>query len=114
MVFGSKQAGSTRFRSKRDGVSIFVNNVSKRIHPAALKESFQSYGKVVDVFIAYNHIKRRCSPTTFAFVRFNRFEDARVAIAKANGRRMDGFYSSTSKFLLRIGQCTHQAWINEM
>ncbi|KAE8662788.1 hypothetical protein F3Y22_tig00113124pilonHSYRG00059 [Hibiscus syriacus] len=38
--------------------SISVNNVSKRIHSSSLKDVFQSYGEVIDVFIAYRNKKK--------------------------------------------------------
>ncbi|KAK8523153.1 hypothetical protein V6N12_047683 [Hibiscus sabdariffa] len=58
-------------RRRRPGVSIFVDNISRRIHQNTLKEAFQVYGRVVEVFIAYNSLKRLGKPTTFAFVSFS-------------------------------------------
>ncbi|KAK9006183.1 hypothetical protein V6N11_035228 [Hibiscus sabdariffa] len=78
-------------RRRRPGVSVFVDNISRRIHQNTLKEAFQVHGRVVEVFIAYNSLKRLGKPTTFAFVRFEGEEDALKAIAKSNGRLMDGF-----------------------
>ncbi|GMI88190.1 hypothetical protein HRI_002488300 [Hibiscus trionum] len=86
---------SWRNRSKwsyrRQGCSVFVENVSKRIHYNALRMAFQEYGRVEDTYIAYKNSKRRSKPTTFAFVRFNREMEAKEAVRKGNGRRMDGF-----------------------
>ncbi|KAL4309565.1 hypothetical protein GQ457_01G031530 [Hibiscus cannabinus] len=76
---------------KREGVSVFVNFVSKRIHPKTLREAFEAYGRIVDVFIAYNNAKRLGMRSTFAFVRFTSFKEALLAVEKANNRIMDGF-----------------------
>ncbi|GMJ02655.1 hypothetical protein HRI_003934700 [Hibiscus trionum] len=76
---------------RRLGVSIFVDNVSRRIHLKTLKEAFQEYGTVVDVYMAYGNQKRRNKPIVFAFVRFSNKEEAKSAIQKGNGRIMDGF-----------------------
>ncbi|GMJ13339.1 hypothetical protein HRI_005003100 [Hibiscus trionum] len=73
------------------GFSVFVDNVSKRIHHLTLKEAFLTYGEVVDVFMAYKNRSRRNKLTTFAFVRFRTEREARMAINKGNGRLMDGF-----------------------
>ncbi|KAL4282967.1 hypothetical protein GQ457_16G007830 [Hibiscus cannabinus] len=77
--------------SRHTGFSVFIDNVSKRIHRTTLGEAFEEYGKVLDVFVAYHNIKRRSSATTFAFVRFRLKGEAQNAIVKANGRIMDGF-----------------------
>ncbi|KAL4323977.1 hypothetical protein GQ457_11G027850 [Hibiscus cannabinus] len=76
---------------RRLGVSIFVDNISKRIHQRSLWEAFQEYGSVLDVFIAYNSTRRRGKATTFAFERFGNEEEAKSALVKAKGRWMDGF-----------------------
>ncbi|KAK8475304.1 hypothetical protein V6N11_084151 [Hibiscus sabdariffa] len=55
-----------------------------------LREAFQEYGIVRDVYIAYNNIKRIHGRLTFAFVRFDYEADARRAIDRAYGRKMDG------------------------
>ncbi|GMI66766.1 hypothetical protein HRI_000345900 [Hibiscus trionum] len=76
---------------RRQGCTVYVENVSKRIHYNALRMAFQEYGRVEDTYIAYKNSKRRAMPTTFAFVRFNREMEAKKAVLKGNGRRMDGF-----------------------
>ncbi|KAE8718592.1 hypothetical protein F3Y22_tig00110010pilonHSYRG00005 [Hibiscus syriacus] len=70
---------------------VFVNNVSKRIHPSALKEAFQVYGVVIDVYIAYRSVKRQSSGSTFAFVRFGRLSEANTAVRREDSRVIDGF-----------------------
>ncbi|KAK8994597.1 hypothetical protein V6N11_045677 [Hibiscus sabdariffa] len=77
---------------RRYGFPIFVDNVSKRIHQSSLREAFQTYGSVVDVFVAYKNQKRKNKATTFAFVRFRSQMEALGAIRLANGRRMDGHH----------------------
>ncbi|KAK8665826.1 hypothetical protein V6N13_005984 [Hibiscus sabdariffa] len=73
------------------GVAVFVNFVSKRIHPSTPKDAFETYGKVIDVFIAINNIKRRDMRSTFAFVSFSNLKEAMNAINGANNRKIDGF-----------------------
>ncbi|GMJ03208.1 hypothetical protein HRI_003990000 [Hibiscus trionum] len=86
----AKAAGENKVR-RRLGVSIFVDNVSRRIHPKTLKEAFLEYGSMVDVYMAYRNQRKRNKPTVFAFVRFSKKEEAELAILKGNGRIMDGF-----------------------
>ncbi|KAK9006840.1 hypothetical protein V6N11_019171 [Hibiscus sabdariffa] len=76
---------------RRKGVAVFVNYVSKRIHPLALREAFSEYGKVLDVYIAFNNRKRTGSRSMFAFVRFSNVLEAMAAVEMTNGRLMDGF-----------------------
>ncbi|KAL4386551.1 hypothetical protein GQ457_09G024140 [Hibiscus cannabinus] len=73
------------------GVSVFINHVSKRIQTATLKEAFEEYGKVLDVYIAYHNPRRAKMRSTFAFVRFSNVWEAMNAVEMANNRKMDGF-----------------------
>ncbi|KAL4320202.1 hypothetical protein GQ457_18G015870 [Hibiscus cannabinus] len=83
-----------RARSRK-GVAVFIINVSKRIHPTTLREAFSEYGKIYDVYIAFNNRKRRGLRSTFAFVRFSNVLEAMNAVDLANGRLMDGFRIKT-------------------
>ncbi|KAK8564991.1 hypothetical protein V6N12_058567 [Hibiscus sabdariffa] len=83
--------GISSVRGYRDGVLVFINFVSKRIHKSGLKEAFVVYGKVLDVYIAYNNTKRVGMNNTFAFVRFSCLGEALRAVNQGNGRLMDGF-----------------------
>ncbi|GMI96136.1 hypothetical protein HRI_003282900 [Hibiscus trionum] len=81
-----------KVRSRRSsGYTMFINNISKRIHHLTLKEAFEIYGNVVDVYIAYWNPARKMKRSTFAFVRFKTEGEAMKAVEKANGRLMDGF-----------------------
>ncbi|KAK9042894.1 hypothetical protein V6N11_071248 [Hibiscus sabdariffa] len=82
---------SSRELRRRLGHTVFVENVSKRIHVSALKEAFQCYGQVVDVYIAYRNKKHLRDLTTFSFVRFKSIEDADCAARSGDKRKMDGF-----------------------
>ncbi|KAK8593619.1 hypothetical protein V6N13_042814 [Hibiscus sabdariffa] len=68
-----------------------MNFVSKNIHLKSLKEAFMAYDNVLDVYIAYNNIKRAGMKSTFAFVRFSKMEESLLAVHQANNRLMDGF-----------------------
>ncbi|GMI83978.1 hypothetical protein HRI_002067100 [Hibiscus trionum] len=76
---------------RRSGVSIFIDNVSKRIHPNTLKEALKGYGVVTDTYIAYWNRSRRNNPTTFAFARFRSVREALEAVRKGNGSMMEGY-----------------------
>ncbi|GMJ09231.1 hypothetical protein HRI_004592300 [Hibiscus trionum] len=80
-----------RIGSRRLGFTVFVNYVSKRIHYRTLKEAFEGYGSVRDVFVAYNSLRRRGSSSTFAFVRFKSLDEAKNAVKEGNERLLDGF-----------------------
>ncbi|KAK9011946.1 hypothetical protein V6N11_040017 [Hibiscus sabdariffa] len=54
-------------RVNRRGVLVFINNVSKRIQPSTLREAFQEYGNITDVYIAYYNPRRIRFESTFAF-----------------------------------------------
>ncbi|GMJ13842.1 hypothetical protein HRI_005053400 [Hibiscus trionum] len=86
----SQSLGGARI-NRRLGFSVFVDNISKRIHKETLKESLASAGKISDIYVAYNNPKRILNPTTFAFVRFRSEEEGRRAIQENNGRMMDRF-----------------------
>ncbi|GMI85574.1 hypothetical protein HRI_002226700 [Hibiscus trionum] len=90
------RSGSARGRVRapilrRLGVSIFIDNVSKRIHPRTLKEALSGFGVVADTYIAYWNRRRRNNPITFAFARFSSEGEAIAAVREGNGRMMDGF-----------------------
>lgn len=76
-------------RAEEDGraklVSVFISNLSCRIPRSALWEAFNSYGKVMDVFIKFTSFK----PFTFGFVRYQSVEECERAISEANLRWMD-------------------------
>ncbi|KAK9019120.1 hypothetical protein V6N11_034159 [Hibiscus sabdariffa] len=74
-----------------EGFSVFIIYVSKRIHKLELREAFAVYGMVLDVYITYNNPRRSGMKSTFAFVRFNRLDEALKAVKQGNGRLMDGF-----------------------
>ncbi|KAK8568765.1 hypothetical protein V6N12_007307 [Hibiscus sabdariffa] len=92
---GYRSVASRAIR-RRPGHTVFVENVSKRIHVSTLREVFQSYGQVVDVYIAYWNRKRVRNSTTFAFVRFMSPEEARGAVRMGDNRKMDGYNINVS------------------
>ncbi|KAK9042828.1 hypothetical protein V6N11_071183 [Hibiscus sabdariffa] len=57
-------AGSSSVFQKRRGFSVFVDNVSKRIHYFTLREAFSAYGEIVDVYVAYRSKRRSWRRTT--------------------------------------------------
>ncbi|KAL4379875.1 hypothetical protein GQ457_02G034280 [Hibiscus cannabinus] len=86
------RSSSSFEESSVGGFAVFINYVSRRIHRLALMEAFSEYGKVVNVYIAYNNFKRRKYKSTFAFVRFSKREEADRAVKLGDYRKMDGFF----------------------
>ncbi|KAK8999104.1 hypothetical protein V6N11_070282 [Hibiscus sabdariffa] len=85
-------SGNNRIlQRRRSGFSVFIVNVSKRIHHSTLKEALQVYGEILDTFIAHNNPRRSLKATTFAFVRFKEELGAKRAVLNGSGRLMDGF-----------------------
>ncbi|KAK8626189.1 hypothetical protein V6N13_133841 [Hibiscus sabdariffa] len=78
--------------SSRKGADVFVNYVSKRVHPRSLREAFEEYVKVLDVYVAYNNRRRLGMRSTFTFVRFSIQQEVEVAVNNANNREMDVFF----------------------
>ncbi|XVF06595.1 hypothetical protein REPUB_Repub06bG0062500 [Reevesia pubescens] len=76
--------------------SVFVENLSSRISRGALWEAFNTYGRVVDVFIPKSFPGRDRS-FTFAFVRFKLESEAMKAIKEGNKRMMGGRIIGVSK-----------------
>ncbi|XVF15143.1 hypothetical protein REPUB_Repub09cG0124200 [Reevesia pubescens] len=70
---------------------VFVkNNLSCRISNEALREAFNVYDRVVEVYISYFSKLGKVRPFTFAFVRFKFEYELTKAIEEGNYRRMDG------------------------
>eukprot|EP00429_Kryptoperidinium_foliaceum_P042304 CAMPEP_0176119334 /NCGR_PEP_ID=MMETSP0120_2-20121206/59999_1 /TAXON_ID=160619 /ORGANISM="Kryptoperidinium foliaceum, Strain CCMP 1326" /LENGTH=92 /DNA_ID=CAMNT_0017453731 /DNA_START=42 /DNA_END=317 /DNA_ORIENTATION=+ len=63
--------------------------------PEELKDLFNKYGEIGDVFIPREKYSERSRP--FAFVRYFRESDAREAIKKLNGYKMGGSMLTVSK-----------------
>ncbi|KAK8670727.1 hypothetical protein V6N13_037345 [Hibiscus sabdariffa] len=80
-----------QWTARRGGAIVFVNFVSKRISQSALREAFELYGRVTDVYIAYKNPTRVKMRSTFVFVRFSNMGEATKAVEFGNNRRMDGF-----------------------
>ncbi|XP_039027669.1 serine/arginine-rich splicing factor SC35-like [Hibiscus syriacus] len=83
-------AGEGRSDRRRRGFSVFVDNVGKRVSQATLRDLFQAYGVVLDVYIAYSNPRRKLKSSTFAFVRYKNRDDACQAVTKGAGRVIDG------------------------
>ncbi|KAK8709743.1 hypothetical protein V6N13_060751 [Hibiscus sabdariffa] len=70
---------SRRFSVNRVGVSIFVNFVSKNIHPQMLKVAFEEYGRVLDVYITYNNVRRAANNRFMDGFKIKAFIDKKVS-----------------------------------
>ncbi|KAE8677198.1 hypothetical protein F3Y22_tig00111542pilonHSYRG00126 [Hibiscus syriacus] len=96
-----RNVGGDWKRERRQlGVSVFVDNVSKRVPQMALKELFQSYRAVLDTYIAYSNLKRKTMKTTFAFVRFRNWDEAKRDVKSGYGRQIDGHILSGNCLLV--------------
>ncbi|KAK9045677.1 hypothetical protein V6N11_051586 [Hibiscus sabdariffa] len=56
-----------------------------------LSRTFQVFGEILDVYVAFNNQRRRFKKTSFAFVKFKSDEEARRAIERGSRRLVDGF-----------------------
>ncbi|EOX91876.1 Uncharacterized protein TCM_000936 [Theobroma cacao] len=70
--------------------SIFVTNLSRRVTTQGLKDFFDVYGRVRDVFISLKQNPNKT--TTFAFVRYKETWEMERAILQNNGRKLDGYH----------------------
>ncbi|EOY12746.1 Uncharacterized protein TCM_031281 [Theobroma cacao] len=75
--------------------SVYISNLSRRITKQGLKEVFDAYGKVRDVFISNRQSQAKV--TTFAFVRYKELREMDRACTHGNGRRLDGHYIVVKK-----------------
>merc|ERR1719431_1736577 len=80
------------FRRPPDDVesmtSLRVGNIPYKTHQDDLREVFEKFGDVGDVFIPTDRESGR--PRGFAFVRFYNKKDAEDAMDELNGRQFDG------------------------
>ncbi|KAE8729357.1 hypothetical protein F3Y22_tig00003721pilonHSYRG00352 [Hibiscus syriacus] len=72
---------------KKGCYTIFIENVSEKIHWKRLGSIFGSHGQVIDAFIPK---KRNSKGFRFGFIRFATIEEARTAISKMNGNHIYG------------------------
>ncbi|KAK8689606.1 hypothetical protein V6N13_088320 [Hibiscus sabdariffa] len=79
--------------SSNSVVTMFVSNISHRIHRKGLWASFAHHGEVVDVFIP---LKRSKDGSRFGFVRFSNMIDAQRAISRSYGFFLLGSWISVS------------------
>ncbi|XVE50306.1 hypothetical protein DITRI_Ditri01bG0151400 [Diplodiscus trichospermus] len=81
--------------------TVFVDNLSRRVLRSAVWEIFNSYGRVVDVFIP-KVTKERRRLKTYAFVRFKYEHELTKAIEGRNMKRIDGWKIVVKRAKLRM------------
>ncbi|CAO2834640.1 unnamed protein product [Amaranthus hypochondriacus] len=72
----------------KNGTTLFIDGLPQGISKEWLWDVFAEHGGVNDIFISRK--RRPANSNAFGFVRFNKSEDARVAIEKLNGRIIKG------------------------
>ncbi|KAK8663775.1 hypothetical protein V6N13_083580 [Hibiscus sabdariffa] len=85
------RTGDFQRSGRRGRATVCVNFVSKRISQSTLREAFEVYGRVTEVYIAYKNPRRIKMRRTFAFIRFSNMGEALRAVEFRNNRKMDGF-----------------------
>lgn len=82
---GASKRGETmsNTRSKDEANTIRVTNLPEEIQDQDLKELFQPFGRVIRIFLAKD--KYTGQSKGFAFVSYEKREDAAKAIAAVNG-----------------------------
>ncbi|KAE8667833.1 hypothetical protein F3Y22_tig00112368pilonHSYRG00005 [Hibiscus syriacus] len=84
---GSRESITKGCRVDKSGCfTLFVENLPEKIHWERFGSLFCSHGRVLDVFIPN---KRNSKGVRFGFIRFASIEEARRAISKMNGSRID-------------------------
>ncbi|KAE8664850.1 receptor-like protein kinase-like [Hibiscus syriacus] len=84
---GSRESITKGYRVDKSGCfTLFVENLPEKIHWERFGSLFCSHGRVLDSFIP----NKRNSKVHFGFIRFASIEEARRAITKMNGSRIDG------------------------
>ncbi|KRY91726.1 Serine/arginine-rich splicing factor 2 [Trichinella pseudospiralis] len=68
--------------------SLKIDNLSARTGPAELRRAFEKFGEIGDIHIPRDRWTR--DSRGFAFVRFHSRRDAEEAMARMDGRRVDG------------------------
>jgi len=66
---------------------VYIGNLDYRTDQYSLKDCFEKYGPVIDVFVPVDGNRR---PRGFAFVTFEDGRDAKAAVDRMNGRDLDG------------------------
>ncbi|GMJ13314.1 hypothetical protein HRI_005000600 [Hibiscus trionum] len=77
--------------------TLFVDNLSRRVHRGALRELFNHHGKVVRVFIPNNNRKSKYRTSTFAFVSVANRTDMEKMIQRMDRTFIDGMMVRVSK-----------------
>ena len=85
---GLRESKHTTSRQKQSTVTLFVDNIPKRLDRAWFRRLFERCGVVVDLFISAK--TRRYKNENFGFVRFNDLTEAEEAISVLNGYAVRG------------------------
>ncbi|GMJ09359.1 hypothetical protein HRI_004605100 [Hibiscus trionum] len=75
----------------------FIDNLSRRVSWATLRELFGHYGKVTRVFIPEVNTKAKYKQNTFAFISMSNKEEMFSVISKLHNTRIDGRVISVSQ-----------------
>ncbi|XVF04126.1 hypothetical protein REPUB_Repub05bG0055200 [Reevesia pubescens] len=103
-AFGRSDRGFTRvlrtgakedWRSKL--FTVFVDNLSFRVAKPALREVFNVYGKVCDLYIPVNGGIRKGRTSNFSFIRYFYEDEMWKAIEGGNNRKIDGRFITVRK-----------------
>ncbi|XVF04629.1 hypothetical protein REPUB_Repub05bG0100800 [Reevesia pubescens] len=93
--------GFSRTSAKEDWRSrlfiVFVDNLSFRVTKSALWETFNTYGKVYDLYIPVNGSFRKGMATNFTFIRCFYEDEMWKAIEGGNNRKIDGRFITVRK-----------------
>jgi cold-inducible RNA-binding protein len=67
---------------------LYVGNLSFDTSEAGLREAFEQFGQITDVYVASDRETGR--PRGFAFVTFSNEQESAAAVEKMNGAQLDG------------------------
>ncbi|GMJ09820.1 hypothetical protein HRI_004651200 [Hibiscus trionum] len=88
-----KQLG---FQRQKEGMTLFIDNLSRRVSRRALWELFSNRGLVRKVYMPMKNMKAKYKETTFAFVTMAEKEDIGRIIRATDKNRVDGFIVKVS------------------
>lgn len=82
------QARSASVDSKNDGKTLYVSGMGRRVKEKFLWDLFLPFGEIEDVKLIKDQITNESRG--FAFIKFKVYEDAKKAVDKLNGDKVEG------------------------
>ncbi|KAE8726687.1 hypothetical protein F3Y22_tig00006507pilonHSYRG00020 [Hibiscus syriacus] len=82
--------GKIEAQKKEETIGVGQIGTGKGMLKMMLKDFFQTYGVVLDVYVVYSNPKKKMKSSTFAFVRYRNLDEAKRAVVEVDGRWIIG------------------------